>query len=532
VLDISWREGFQGIYLFQDWLLKATQLTAGGNVTVKTQFTLYYDGGKKRYDMEQELKPHQQTWVDVGRLIHEQVPDKNGSVLPSDLTMGAYELHDLTDRGVGNLFEGKVIVDKTFGHVAYGCATCCGYGDAPYMYYDPIGVALGFGNGQDVWDMDFCTLKEVSVLDYIVPSSWDTGDHAIATASSAIITGVSVGSTTNFAQGTLTVGGVQALRCPRTQVNPSGSTSVASVQIVFGGKNITGTTQSVVVGQQIALTGSFTPPPGVTVTGQSWSVAGTTVGGYSASSSSGATVGTNFSGTSTTFYWVYPSTVGNPLSVTITLKLSDGTQPVGRTSFNVTGPTNGTMTSTAYNQLTIDDWSANGNCISPAGIYLVYGSFSWSSTCAIQGTSGISFSGSVSGGSGGSILLVQLVNSGSLSGGRSCTLTPGLDTAYPYPYTNDSPSVVLLSTYTTLSRTENFTMYMMWQSNTANSIPVPIGYQQWGFQGSANCSSSCGSAANWKATTQRAGLSGGFVAATSTQPNYGYPTWSGKVGGC
>jgi hypothetical protein len=41
--------------------------------------------------------------------------------------MGSYELRDLIDRGVGNLYEGKVIVDKTFGHVAYGCATCCGY---------------------------------------------------------------------------------------------------------------------------------------------------------------------------------------------------------------------------------------------------------------------------------------------------------------------------------------------------------------------------------------------------------------------
>jgi hypothetical protein len=27
----------------------------------------------------------------------------------------------------GNLFEGKVILDKTFGHLAYGCVQCCGY---------------------------------------------------------------------------------------------------------------------------------------------------------------------------------------------------------------------------------------------------------------------------------------------------------------------------------------------------------------------------------------------------------------------
>jgi len=38
-----------------------------------------------------------------------------------------------------------VIVDKTFGHVAYGCATCCGYFASPWMYYDPIDVGLSGG---------------------------------------------------------------------------------------------------------------------------------------------------------------------------------------------------------------------------------------------------------------------------------------------------------------------------------------------------------------------------------------------------
>jgi len=36
--------------------------------------------------------------------------------------MGSYEFRDLTDTIVGSLFEGKVIYDKTYGHVAYGCA--------------------------------------------------------------------------------------------------------------------------------------------------------------------------------------------------------------------------------------------------------------------------------------------------------------------------------------------------------------------------------------------------------------------------
>jgi hypothetical protein len=215
-----------------EWRVDATHnsiITAGngGSAAAKTLFTIYYDGGKKRYDLEQKLKPHEQMWVDVGKLIHDQVPDKNGLVLPADLMMGSYELQDLTDRGVGNLYEGKVIVDKTFGHVAYGCATCCGYFASPWMYYDPIDVGLSATSTQGVWDHDNCTSQDVSVGDYF--GDWNTGNHAIATASKAVITGVAVGSTKNSATGTLTIGNINSLRCPQEPTNPSGPANVASL---------------------------------------------------------------------------------------------------------------------------------------------------------------------------------------------------------------------------------------------------------------------------------------------------------------
>lgn len=162
--------------------------------------------------------------VDVGKLIRQRMPDKNGSVLPPDLMMGSYELQDLTDRGVGNLYEGKVIVDKTYGHVAYGCAQYCGYGVDPWMYWDPILTATGGEADQDVWDMDNCTSSDVSVLDYF--PDWGTGNHAIATASVHVITGVAPGSTTNFASGTLTVGGASSYKCLATPLQPSGPVNV------------------------------------------------------------------------------------------------------------------------------------------------------------------------------------------------------------------------------------------------------------------------------------------------------------------
>jgi len=222
-----------------EWRVDATHnsiITAGngGSAAAKTLFTIYYDSGKKRYDLEQVLKPHEQMWVDVGKLIHDQVPDKNGLLLPPDLTMGSYELQDLTDRGVGNLFEGKVIVDKTYGHVAYGCATCCGWNASPWMYYDPIGVGLGATSTQGVWDRDNCTSQDTSVLEYILDSSWNTGNHAIATASNAVITGVAVGSTTNSATGTLTIGNINALHCPQAPVSPSGPAQVQPTVTISG----------------------------------------------------------------------------------------------------------------------------------------------------------------------------------------------------------------------------------------------------------------------------------------------------------
>lgn len=53
--------------------------------------------------LEQSLQPDEQMWIDVGKLIREQVPDKNGKFLPQDLTSGSYQFRDLTDKFIGSL---------------------------------------------------------------------------------------------------------------------------------------------------------------------------------------------------------------------------------------------------------------------------------------------------------------------------------------------------------------------------------------------------------------------------------------------
>lgn len=188
--------------------------------------TLYYDGGKKRYDLIERLKPHAQMWVDVGKLIRESTPDKKGIVLPADLRMGSYELQDLTDKGLGNLYEGKIILDKTYGHVAYGCATCCGFRDGAYMYYDPFGIGLGLQGSQDVWAWDNCNLGNESILEYVDYKSWKTGNSSIATANRNVISGVGVGSTSDSAQATLVIGNIMSKQCPDGNVDPSGNITI------------------------------------------------------------------------------------------------------------------------------------------------------------------------------------------------------------------------------------------------------------------------------------------------------------------
>ncbi len=79
-------------------------------------------------------------------------------------------------------------------------------------------------------------------------------------------------------------------------------------------------------------------------------------------------------------------------------------------------------------------------------------------------------------------------------------------------------------------------MFLMWQSSTANSIPVPLGYQNWGFSGTATCSTSCETASNWTVTTNGTpGPIGGFVTSSPSQTQTndgnnilvdGYPTWT------
>jgi hypothetical protein len=120
----------------------------------------------------------------------------------------------------------------------------------------------------------------------------------------------------------------------------------------------------------------------------------------------------------------------------------------------------------------------------------------------------------------------------------SCSTTQGIDTAYPYkgiitgtspPQALDAPNAPLPSGYV-VNRSFNATMFLMWTSSLANSIPVPIGYQTWAFNGTGKQNT----AGAWGAYTNGTpGPVGNFTPSAGNQTTdgytalgYGYPTWS------
>jgi len=146
------------------------------------------------------LVPDEQVWVEVGKLISGQIPDVNGKTLPVGAMTGTYELSvlaDETDKLNEGLFEGKLVVDKTYGYAVHGCASCCPEYDNRYIVQDPLDLVVGGWSTQSAWGFDACTGN----TDVLRSSNWQTGNPQIATSNNGSnpITAVAVGTTTDYA---------------------------------------------------------------------------------------------------------------------------------------------------------------------------------------------------------------------------------------------------------------------------------------------------------------------------------------------
>lgn len=185
--------------------------------------------------------------------------------------------------------------------------------------------------------------------------------------------------------------------------------------------------------------------------------------------------------------------------------------------------------------------------VEPGGIYLVYAKAPITGTSCPKGGStspelGITFSSPGPAAPGGSYFAVQIINSDAVI--NQPTVGLGLDvlpksTSYKYGGTgdfpaSDSPKVCLSCTnLLNLTRAFSAVMFVMWQSTTTNSIPVPVGYEVWSFKGQAINSN------GWKMNGPASTSPGTFVPSagnqTATNPVTqvplvnGFPTWTGSV---
>ncbi len=233
-----------------------------GTNPAEVAITLVSADGTFRYELPHAmLSASEQTWVNIGQLVNNHVPDRKGKVFPDGTTSGTYEIEDVKNLPNGYLYEGKLVMDKTYGHVGYGCAQCCGY-NQPTETEDPLLGPLPNGNDQKVWATNCVgTPNDVTPWTY----QWFTYDANVATVSEGghVITG---------APGFTIVTSYADLEAPGGHICPI-ETRTTDAQIVVNGFDLSPAqsivdgnssqfTISVTGGSPIAYAWSFTAPAG------------------------------------------------------------------------------------------------------------------------------------------------------------------------------------------------------------------------------------------------------------------------------
>jgi len=209
-----------------------TLITTGnaGLESTTAEVTLFYNGGKSKYRLERELAPGQQLWLDVGHLIHDRIADSDGNTLPAEVMEGSYELKDLDHATVGQLYEGKLVIDKNFGHAAYGCASCCGY-YTPSLDPSPFAGPPGVDNQDFIYAQEQCGgyVDDVTGAGY----NWHTSDSSIATLPNRTLHTVAVGTARGYAYAQLQATH-PAPQCPMTTWSPLQGVTVEPTVTISG----------------------------------------------------------------------------------------------------------------------------------------------------------------------------------------------------------------------------------------------------------------------------------------------------------
>jgi len=475
-LQTPFSEGVSHLWKGSMWHVDAKRnsiITTGNGGTEPTRaaVTLFYNKGKGSYTIEKRLEPGEQIWADVGEIIRAQIPDKSGNTMPPDVMMGSYELRDLDHPGRGYLYEGKLIIDKTWGHGYYGCAGCCGASRAQ-LNPDPLGGPITTGAWNAAQAYETCEDLWVDYTDQA--TGWASANTGVVTLSDAYSNFVGIGGTTGSAdlelEGNIERNGV----CLMKYLEPH-STQNTVPGISWAGGPVITTPQNVVVGQEIFLTGN---PTGGTWSGILQAVSGFSVGPENSTGSPDTLIQESET-TNVLFYWTPNPGDLNPFPAAV--------------KYTVSG-SSATATFTIYPPTKEDPYAmiatTNGRSISfvndGTNVGAACGNAASTNCMALTETVG------PANGVSGSTQWVQVIDSftknfTALDGSQhSCGIPaiPALDNylAVSNAIYTDSPRFVYPeANITQLIGQAEFSTVLEWQPALANSIFVPIASTNWGY---------------------------------------------------
>jgi hypothetical protein len=301
------------------------------------------------------------------------------------------------------------------------------------------------------------------------------------------------------------------------------------------GANISGTTQSVLVGQRVDITavvvnaGGATPtftwaqPPGNTAL--NWLEAG---GAYDWSSSTGPVPIPAGDLLSNQLYFAFTDTSGSGLPLHVSATLPGGGPPLTQTvTYNVALPT-----------VTVEP-------VEEQSPYIGTSCLSWDPALAMclyqpPATPGITFAATAGCSSAGSSLCewVQIINNATLTttptSGAACltALQSALDGGGPQaggPAASDSPSTALPAGVQEQTDVENFSTFLMFKYNTNSlhddGVWVPLYRVDWKWSGDAYLPGSPGT--GWTFRTSPDPSPGGTL--VPLEATSSYPTWTNAV---
>lgn len=136
-------------------------------------------------------------------------------------------------------------VDKTYGHAAYGCGSCCGY-DPPLMSPGIFGGPPDIDNEDYIYATDTCAgdQEDVTGDGY----GWGSSDTAVATLPNGTLHTVAVGLAKGNAE--LKLQWAHPLSCPNEIFDPGQDVNVGSVSCSPSSVTRGGTTKCTATGAQ------------------------------------------------------------------------------------------------------------------------------------------------------------------------------------------------------------------------------------------------------------------------------------------